>query len=107
MREKFAGIHQEFGVTSVQENAYDRQTRHWDLEVDMSRGRWRERSIAGFFVPIRIYDGKDILSFEDGEKEYVRAREGAKDNPPMPAPYQFDELEWSKAVERERRPCGL
>lgn len=106
-RESLPGFHQEFDVSSVHQNAYDRQTRHWELAVDMSGGRWRERSISGFSDPIRLFDGKEIFSFEDGEKEYVRVKGGSKENLPMPAPYEFDQLEWPKAVERLRRPCGL
>jgi thiol-disulfide isomerase/thioredoxin len=106
-RESLAGIHQEFEVSSVQENGRDRQTRHWVLAVDMSGGRWRETSISGFNEPIRLFDGKDVLSFEDGEKDYVRVKGGTKDNLPMPAPYQFDQLDWNRAAERQRLPCGI
>jgi thiol-disulfide isomerase/thioredoxin len=39
--------------------------------------------------------------------EYVRTKRKAKDGDPQPSPYGTTNLDWAKAHEVERRPCGL
>jgi hypothetical protein len=75
--------------------------------VDMSRGQWREKSVTGSGNRLRIFDGKDLFAVEEGGDEFVRIRQRSKGEDPGPAPYLSSNAEWAKAVEIERRPCGL
>ncbi|MBV8844788.1 MAG: TlpA family protein disulfide reductase [Bryobacterales bacterium] len=104
-RDNLSWAHQEFDVSKTQQGGDHAQSRKWQIVVDISMGRWREA--GGFAAPTRIFDGKDILSFEQGEPEYLRTRVGSSNDRPVPSPYKFDEFDWAKAVVREGLPCEL
>ena len=105
-REKLPGLHQEFDVSQITKGAHGSQSFKRQIVLDMSQGRWRERSISGSGDHIRIFDGKDLFSMEEGGNEFVRTKRRPKDDDPMPAPYRFNDADWSKAAELERGPCG-
>jgi hypothetical protein len=106
-RESLSGLHQEFEVLRTQETSRDRQSATWDLAVDMSKERWRETATGGFVTPLRVFDGKDVLSFRDGEQEYIRTKWNGKDSAPVPGPYEATDFDWPAAIERGRSPCVL
>ncbi len=56
---------------------------------------------------LRIFDGDDLLSMAEGDDECVRAKRHAKDESPLPPPYDFKEPDGSKAKELQRLPCGI
>jgi len=105
-RESLLSFHEEFEVSRTLTSSQGSQSRKWQISIDTAMGRWRETTIGGFSAPIRIFDGKDTLSFEEGASEYTRVK-NSKNQAPLPAPYNFEALEWSRAAERERSPCGL
>lgn len=102
-----ATVHQEFEVTRVAKTAHGTQSSKWQLTVDMSQGKWREKSASGSGNSLRIFDGDELLSMEEGGSEYVRVRRHPKDADPVPSPYLASDADWPKAVELERRRCGL
>ena len=106
-RAMLPGAHQEFEVSrtyKLADGSTQASTRQ--VVVDMERGKWREISISGSGKRIRIFDGTDILTMEEGGDEFMRAKRRAKNEDPAPPPYDTD-LEWLKASEIERRPCGI
>jgi hypothetical protein len=44
---------------------------------------------------------------EEGGNEVVRTKHRSKEEDPLPSPYGSGDLDSSKAVELERRPCGI
>lgn len=103
-REKLPGYHQEFNLS--QEYRAENLTHSFTREVivDAAPGEWRERSISGVGDFIRIFDGTDLYSMNEGANEYTR-KNASKDV--LPAPYNFTQPEWAKSVELERRRCPL
>ncbi|MBV8069104.1 MAG: TlpA family protein disulfide reductase [Acidobacteriaceae bacterium] len=77
------------------------------MTVDSARGRWRERSISGTGDRIKLFDGQNLYEFEDGDSDYVRSKLSPKGVVPEPDPYGSADLDMSKAIERNRTPCGL
>jgi thiol-disulfide isomerase/thioredoxin len=106
-REMLAGLHQEFEVSQSFKTGRSTQGSHRELVVDMSAGKWRERSISGSGDRIRIFDGQNLFLTEAEVDEYVRIKRKAKDDDPEPTPYGSVDLDWAKAREMERRPCGF
>ncbi len=106
-RDALPGLHQEFEVSRVYKTAHGDRTSHSQITVDISLNKWRERSVSGSEDRIRIYDGQDLFFFESGGEEYVRTKHRAKEDDPTPGPYGSIELDWSKAKEAGRQPCGF
>lgn len=106
-RDKLPSVHQEFEVTSSFKTRDKTQASRHQVVLDTSEGRWREKSIDGSGTRIKIFDGKDLFSLEEGGDEYVRVRRKGKDGDPAPFLYLASEVDWSKAQEVERKPCGL
>src|SRR5690349_19653910 len=106
-RNALPSLHQEFEVSSTQDNGHDRQSRKWAVSVDMSRGLWRQAMVSGFSQPIRLFDGKDVLSFEEGSDMYVRTKASKKGDAPRPAPYDFGQLELVGAKDLGSQSCEI
>jgi len=76
--------------------------------IDVSPGQWREKSVSGSGNSVRIFNREDPFPMEEGGDEYVRGKHRSKkDDDPLPVPYGAGDPDWSKAVELERRPCGI
>jgi thiol-disulfide isomerase/thioredoxin len=107
-REKLPGAHQEFELTRTFKTAKGDQSSKQQIIIDVSEGQWREKSVAGSGNKIRIFDGESLFSMDEGGDEFVRIkRRSKKEADPVPAPYSFSDPDWRKAVELERRPCGI
>jgi thiol-disulfide isomerase/thioredoxin len=106
-RDNFPAVHQEIEVLSTQDNGHDRQSRQWELVLDMSRGRWREKTVSGFGEPTRLFDGATTFSFEESGTEFVKLKNHPKGSAPSAKPYDFEGLDIAKAKEVRRLPCGF
>jgi thiol-disulfide isomerase/thioredoxin len=105
-REALPSLHQEFEVTRTFKTAQNTQSSTWTVTLDIAPHQWRELSTAGDGSHSRIFDGTDLFFFEPGGVEYVRPKHPSKDDQQVPMPYAFAP-NWPKAIEHERRPCGL
>ena len=103
-RESLPGFHQEFDVSQIYKTSGGIQSSKRQLILDVSQRQWRERSVAGSGNHVKIFDGKDIFWMEEEGDEYVRTKEPPKQ---MLSAYSFIDSDWQKAVERERKPCGI
>jgi len=106
-REKLPGLHQEFDVSQTFNSAHGAQSSKWQTILDVGGQEWREKSVMGSGNHITIFDGKDLLSVEEGDDEFTRAKRRSHDEDPLPSPYRSKNPDWSKAAELERRPCGI
>jgi thiol-disulfide isomerase/thioredoxin len=106
-REKLPGLHQEFDVSQTFNTAHGDQSSKWQTIIDIAGQEWREKSVMGSGNSITIFDGKDLLSMEEGDDEFTRTKRHSHDEDPVPSPYRSKNPDWSKATELERRPCGI
>ena len=106
-RAALASLHQEFEVSQTFRTPKSTQASKRQVILDMAGPKWREKSVTGSGTHVRIFDGADTLSLEEDGGEYTRAKRRPKDEEPTPSPYRASDPEWAKAVEVERRPCGL
>lgn len=106
-REALATFHQEFGVSRIFRTGQNEQASKWSLTVDSGKGKWRARSASGSADRVTIFNGQDLFEMEDGGSEYARVKRSPKDEAPQPDPYSAANLDLGKAIERERRSCGL
>jgi len=106
-REKLASFHQEFEVSQTTTSGHGQRAMNRRILIDAGGRLWREKSITGSGNEITFFDGDDIFSMEEGEDEFTKAKRHANDDDPVPSPYQMKNADWPKAVELERRPCGL
>ncbi|HZQ68552.1 MAG TPA: TlpA disulfide reductase family protein [Terriglobales bacterium] len=106
-REALPSVHQEFEVSQAYKLASGDQSSKRQMILDLSHGQWREKNLWGSSTRVRIFDGKDLVYFEEGEDEFVRVKRSSKDDVSAPALYAGSDLEWKKAVEVARQPCGL
>ncbi|HUA19358.1 MAG TPA: TlpA disulfide reductase family protein [Bryobacteraceae bacterium] len=106
-RQKLSTFHEEFEVSRTFKLARGDQSSKWQSFVDESAERWRESTRSGSGERIRIFDGQDFFLLEAGEQEYVRLKRPSKNEDPVPSAYELSNPDWSKALEVERRPCGL
>lgn len=106
-RETLGSFHQEFEVTRTLKTAAASRSSKWPLVLDASQRQWREKSLAGSGAHTRIFDGKDLFTFEDGEDDYVRVKQSSKEGGLLPGPYNVKGVDWSKALQQGRKPCGL
>jgi thiol-disulfide isomerase/thioredoxin len=105
-RERLVSAHQEFEVSQTLKTTTGSQSSKRQLILDLASLRRREISVSGSGKRIRIFDGKDVLSTEEGGEEFIRLKPKAKE-PPVPSPYDTAEPDWSKAVLSERQSCGI
>ncbi len=105
-RASLPSFHEEFDIAQTTKTAAKSQASKRQLVIDVSHGKWRERSVTGSGNRIRLFDGEDLFSFEEGGDEYIRAKRNPKQEP-QPRPYGLSAADWSKAVERERRSCAI
>ena len=106
-RDKLGGLHQEFDITQETKTMTGVKAAKRQLVLDVTGRKWREKSISGSGDRIRMFDGDDMLSWEEGSSEYIRIKRNAKEGDPVPLPYSVGDMDWSKGVEVQRRPCGL
>lgn len=106
-REMLTGLHQEFDVTQSYKTEHGTQESRRKIVVDISQNKWRERMVSGSGDRIRIFDGQDLFLMEAEGDEYVPTKRKPKEDDPQPGPYGSIELDWMKANELERRPCGF
>jgi len=106
-REQLPSLHQEFDVSQTYRSASSTQASKRQVLIDMAGGQWRERSISGSGVTVRVFDGHDLFLMDEGGDEFVRSKRRPKEDAPTPSPYSFGNPDWNKAVVIERRPCGL
>lgn len=100
-------FHQEFEISRIFKTAQHNQASKSSVVVDCAAGRWRERSVSGAGDHVTMFDGTDLFEFEDEGDEYARLKHSAKQELPQPGPYSAAHLDFSKAIERDRRSCGL
>lgn len=106
-RAALKSFHEEFDFTRrLKGKGFDTSSES-SMIVDSANGRWRERFISGAGDHAFIFDGANEFEIEDGLSEYVRVRQSSKRRSPQLRPYSEEALEISKAVERERLPCGF
>src|SRR5271154_1835927 len=77
-RELLSGFHQEFDVSRTTTTTHGNQSSKREVILDASRGKWREKTASGSGDRIRIFDGTDLLSMDEGGDEYVRAKHKSK-----------------------------
>ncbi len=106
-REMLPGFHEEFEVTRRVKSARANHVWHNDIVIDVSQNRWGERITGGSGDLVRIYDGQDLLVAESDGAEYTLAKTKSAKDTPMPGPYGDSQLEWEKAKEIGRVPCGF
>ncbi len=106
-REMLSGAHQEYEVSQTFKTSSSTQSSKRQIVLDISQKQWRERSMTGSGNRIRIFDGTDLFSMEEDGDEVVRTKHRSKDEDPVPSAYGSGDLDYSKAVEIERRPCGF
>lgn len=104
-RDALPRLHQEFDVTQSFKTVDKTQASKRQIVLDMAPGKWREKSISGSGNHVRIFDGTDLVSTEDGDDEYVRVKRRNKDDGPIPSPYRLPD--WTTAKEVERTPCNI
>jgi hypothetical protein len=82
-RADLPGGHQEFEVTQASKTASGAsQASKRQIVLDMFQGKWREVFTSGSGSRIRIFDGTDLFTTEEGSNEYIRAKRRAKDEEP-------------------------
>jgi len=106
-REALPSLHQEFEVSRTFKLVNGEQSSKWQMILDMSHGQWREKTISGSSTRVHIYDGQEFFSLEEGGDEFTRIHHHPKDAAPTPSLFGSGDLEWQKAVEVDRKPCGL
>lgn len=105
-RDKLSSYHQEFEIVRTYAVPGGQRAAQRQLILDAAGPRWRERTLSGTENVIRLFDGQTLVSFEEGGREFVRAKLPPGD-PPVPTAYRFGEPEWTKAVELPRRTSPL
>jgi thiol-disulfide isomerase/thioredoxin len=108
LENKRAGLvsaHQEFEVITRYEHRGGTQASKRMVILDVSQGLWRRSSLGGSGDRIRIFDGADTLCMEEDGDEFVRIK-GKSNSVTAPEPYDLD-IDWSKAKEMSRQPCGF
>ncbi|HLW75518.1 MAG TPA: TlpA disulfide reductase family protein [Bryobacteraceae bacterium] len=106
-REALPGLHEEFDFLRTSTGVDVSQSLRQRFSVDMSGGKWREVAASGSFRRVRIFDGANVFSMDEGGTEYVRIKPKPKSADPVPAPFLPNEVDWSKSQELGRRACGL
>ena len=106
-RQASAGLHQEFEITQKFITQHGNQATLRQIILDFSQNRWREKRTGGSGDRIRVFDGANLFVTEPGETEYLRSKPKGEKEGPLPEPYGTVKLEWRKAKEIARVPCGF
>jgi thiol-disulfide isomerase/thioredoxin len=106
-RAEHASFHQEFEIEQTSRSGTNTQGSKRQTIIDFAETKWRRASISGSGHYVTIFNGSEMLTFEDGGEEFTRAKRKPKDGPPVPSPYDSDDINWAKSKEVERRPCEL
>ncbi len=106
-RDALAGYHQEFAVSQANSTPTGEQTFDRRLVIDVAHHLWREHFSSGSVDFLLIFDGSGVFQLEVATQEYMHWRDKPRDSEPLPSPYSVAELNWPKAVEVQRGPCGL
>lgn len=104
-REKLGSFHQEFEVLQTYQISCHPSFKRRVI-VDMSGHKWREQSVTESGVRIRIFDGRNLFTMEEGGGEYVKVQVPAGEDP-QPYPYGAGNPDWARARETGRRACGF
>ncbi len=99
-------LHQQFEVERRVKSGYIEQSSHHQVILDFSKGSWREQSIGGNGDLTRLFDGRNLFVFEAGGTEYTREEQKGNNDEWLPEPYET-KLDWGKAKEVQRLPCGF
>jgi len=103
-REMLPALHQEFDATRTFKTDHGDQAHKYRLIVDAVPGKWREKTASGSGDRVRVFDGTNIIFWEEGGEEYVRVKQKSKDASRVPSPYDAAG-DWSRATETGRQPC--
>ncbi len=106
-RETLPSVHQEFEVSGTYKLASGDRSSKRQMILDMSHAQWREKEVWGSGKRVHMFDGKELVYFEENDDEFVRVKHNSKDDVSAPALYAASDLDWQKAVEVARQPCGL
>jgi thiol-disulfide isomerase/thioredoxin len=106
-RESLKSFHQEFDAVTTFRRGAAIQSSKRQVAIDVAGKRWRERNASGSGAHIRLFDGLDMLTMEDGGAEYVKTKRKAKDEEPRPSVYDLPRADWSKATALERQDCKI
>jgi thiol-disulfide isomerase/thioredoxin len=105
-RQGMRGLHQEFEVARrVKSGNVEHFSRH-QVIIDFAKGSWREQAIGGDGELTRLFDGQNLFVFEPGGTQYTRAKQKGDNVEWLPEPYET-KLDWGKAKEVQRLPCGF
>ncbi len=105
-RDKLSSFHQEFEITQTFKISGHNQSSKRQAVLDMAKDQWREKSSSGSGEYIWIFDGKDVLTMEEGGGEYLRRKRASKEDE-LPSVYNLGTPDLSKLKEAERRPCAI
>src|SRR5581483_2979597 len=106
-REALPAVHQEFEVSGTYKLGSGDRSSKRQMILDMSHAQWREKEVWGSGKRVHMFDGKELVYFEESDYEFVRVKRSSKDDVSAPALYAASDLDWQKAVEVARQPCGL
>lgn len=107
-REALTGFQQQFNVTRTYRLANGSAQASKSVNIlDGASNRWREKVTSGSGVFLRLYDSADLFFIQEDSGEFIRAKRRQKDGPSLPDPCITTGIDWAKAKEVERRPCGL
>jgi hypothetical protein len=105
MRKGQTTLHQEFEVTQHSSTYHDSFSRY-QVSVDLSQNKWRDKVVGDSGDSTRIFDGQDIFEIEPEGTEYKHINDELDKDEPLPEPYDT-RLDWGKAKELQQLPCGL
>jgi len=105
MRKGTATLHQEFEVTQ-HSSTYHESFSRYQVAVDLSQNKWRNKIVGDLGDSTQIFDGQDVFEMEPEGTEYKRVNDQNDKDEPLPEPYGL-RLDWNKAKELQRLPCGF
>jgi len=105
-RDKLSSFHQEFEVTQTFRIVGHNQSSKRRVVLDMAKEQWHEKSTSGSEDYIRIFDGDNVFTMEEGGGEYLRRKHATKEDEP-PFAYSLGNPDLPKLKEVERRPCAI
>jgi thiol-disulfide isomerase/thioredoxin len=106
-REALKSFHQEFEISHTFKIGAHNQAAKSSVVLDGMGPRWRQQSLSGAGGHVTVFDGMDLLEFEEEGNEYLRLKRSPKDGLPQPGPYNAAHLDFAKAIDVDRRSCGL
>jgi thiol-disulfide isomerase/thioredoxin len=104
-RQSLGLVHQEFEYVLRSSTEKDSQESIKSIAVDFSDARWLERQTSGSGTDVTLFDGIDMLTFEEGGTEFVRTK-GNKKTVAEPLPYSAD-VELAKLKQIQEGPCDV